>query len=649
MSAIWGAISLNGEKIDSDIYEAMKNPYEKCVIDVFGELKKDKLYLGSGLQYVTKEAEFDVLPISDEQNELYFTGDAMLDNREEIAEKLGLKDISKIGDAQLIYELYARDRDKCLNDFLGAYCFIFYDKKNNTVDMVMDSTGNRCLYYRILKGVLYFSSLIQPILNTAGNAGMNEEWIGRFLASDGLAVQLEYEQTIYKDIMKIRPSHRLRFQGDKKDSLKYWNPVATEIKLNDENEYKEKFIETYTTAIKRLLRNDETTLLLSGGLDSTSIACIIAPILKKKGKVLHTITSVPERDFEFKNNDKVLEDESKVVLKTKEFLGNLECEMTEMKDVDPWTYRTKEKEIMEIPYKSMQNYLWLIEGLRISARLNSRILLNGSYGNVTISNSGIGVYMNELLRNKQWFLFIREVCKKAEAFNMTKKQTLKVIYHTIREYNGKEAPAVDEDCLGDSFVNHDLVKKYGIENTIKEYTKVNNTDKMTYEQYRGLMYNEALFSHKGEVATKHSLATGVIPRDPTMDKRLIEFCMRLPKEMFIKNGVSRRMVREFLKDIMPQDVISSNRFGVQSADVRRRVAKKWPQIKSEIKTIMQTDDAGYYLDKDLYANNLEKADSGLSEMGNFDILRILYSAMIVEFINEKSNSNKTVTLVDFNR
>ena len=52
-------------------------------------------------------------------------------------------------DGRILYEVYGRLGKDCLNDLLGAYTFVWYDKEKNQIELVLDAVGNRCLYYRI--------------------------------------------------------------------------------------------------------------------------------------------------------------------------------------------------------------------------------------------------------------------------------------------------------------------------------------------------------------------------------------------------------------------------------------------------------------------------------------------------------------------
>jgi asparagine synthase (glutamine-hydrolysing) len=55
-------------------------------------------------------------------------------------------------------------------------------------------------------------------------------------------------------------------------------------------------------------------------------------------------------------------------------------------------------------------------------------------------------------------------------------------------------------------------------------------------------------------------------RDPTADMRLLEFCLAVPMEQFLRDGMPRALARRALADRLPKRVLEATCFGVQVAD-----------------------------------------------------------------------------------
>jgi asparagine synthase (glutamine-hydrolysing) len=65
---------------------------------------------------------------------------------------------------------------------------------------------------------------------------------------------------------------------------------------------------------------------------------------------------------------------------------------------------------------------------------------------------------------------------------------------------------------------------------------------------------------------KGSLAGwGVDERDPTADRKLIEFCLSLPHDQLLRNGITRPLARSALSDRLPQAILNDAPRGYQNA------------------------------------------------------------------------------------
>jgi len=59
---------------------------------------------------------------------------------------------------------------------------------------------------------------------------------------------------------------------------------------------------------------------------------------------------------------------------------------------------------------------------------------------------------------------------------------------------------------------------------------------------------------------------GVDQRDPTADKRLVEYCLSVPTEEYCTNGITRALAKGAFVDRLPQAVLSERRKGYQAVD-----------------------------------------------------------------------------------
>lgn len=628
MSAIWGAIDISGCSIQEDKKKILRDAFDKCVIDRYEEMGNENVYMGCGIQYFVPEAEYEKLPMFSE--DIYFTADAIIDNREELMDKYNVipkKDIV-LTDAELIYEIYKKYGKSCLNDLLGAYVFVWYDKKKNKIEVVSDAVGNRCVYYRIVDNVFYFSSLIEPLAKISLPVSNNDRWFADYLAYDYLVMFTEAEETQLKDIYRVAPSQWLEYDGKKINKEIYWDILKDkkEYRFSSDNEYKKKFNEVWQKAVKGTLRTDSNiSILLSGGYDSNSVLAVAAPYLKSKDRKIYSYTSVPREDYQVKNKGFDVENEREDVEATAKFYGNIITDYIDLDGKNAWELLEKEYDSMEMPFKSIQNFMWIKEAAKRAYKNNSRLMLSGFYGNISISFTNLPLYFNSLYMKRRYIKLLKEIKSFAKTQGFSGRYALK----KIRE-DCKASYEENKDIYEGSFVNRQLADSLKSNERLMKEEKIQFKVCRNYEACRGRMAHLIALRQIGESEMKNSLATGVLFRDPTKDKRVLEFCAHLPLNQYCKNGIERRLVKVYLKDIMPPHIIDIRKKGRQSADLHYRFSFDWENVQKE--WILEYDKYknSKYVDIDAAQKQLkEKTD--LNSYSAYELTRHMFTLIALRY------------------
>lgn len=641
MSAIWGIIDLNGNNINKNIIENFKRPFEECVIDRYEECIDKNVYMGCGIQYFVPEAVNEKLPMAEKN--VFFTADVVLDNREELAQRLGIYDDKQnISDGDILYKMYVKYGRDCLNDLLGAYAFVYYDKAKNQVEMVIDAVGNRCVYYRIVDNIFYFSSLLEPLIDIGESTQLNDRWIVDFLAMDHLFMINETEETPIKDIYRLAPAQYIFYKDKCLQKDIYWKPFDNFIEYNYKNDemYKHEFRQLWDTAVKSTIRDvSGTSILLSGGLDSTAVAAVAAPYLKGYEQQLYSYTSVPMEGYEYDNSGYDVENEKDDVEKTAKFYGNIKTNYIDLDGKNPWELAERAVNSMEMPMKSIQNYLWIEESLKRAYENKSRIMLTGSYGNTTISFTDSNVYMNTLYKKGKHLKLKRELELFSNNIGFSVKYALNQIKRDVKiPFEYSQYP------YKQSYVKRDMAEKCDTTLRLQQLEKQTYDCSLDEECSRRIKVHWWAMRQIGEAFTKHSLSTGVLLRDPTIDKRVIEYCIRLPLEQFCKEGVDRRLVKEYLKDIMPLHVMDTNKKGKQSADLQYRIALNWNLIRDEWIQLYEKYKYSKYVECN-YAKEQLRAQKDISDYTSFGLTRHMYTLMMLKYESDFNlKHNKTCSI-----
>ena len=643
MSAIWGVINLKGDFVSNKLVCSMQDAYKHCKIDAFHTKCVKNVGMGCGLQYLSKEAEREELPYFDEERGIYFTADCLLDNREELMRKLNVED-KEIPDGTLVYKAYLRWGNNCVNHLLGAFVFIIYDKREEEVMIFSDHLSSRVIYYTVNDGVVYFSSLIEGIkIALNGEVTKNDRWIVDYLAMNNIVMISEPVETPYKNIFKVEAGSYLVITKNSKTSIEYWDPTKLiKKRVNcSEEEYKKEYLKLFSQIVKDQTRtNSEVGILLSSGLDSSAVACIAAIILDEYKKKLYSFTSVPLQEFESKKEDYYISNETSGVELLCNHYKNIIPTYDWYEGKDAFSEVDYLYSLLEIPYKSTQNLVWLDDILGKARQCGCRTVLTGQYGNITISFGDIMMLLDYDLLKGKFKKFFKEFTAYSKKYHFSRKKFMKFYFKRVVS-SVNFLSNYKANFYTDVYVSPKKAEQF---NTKSRFKKLDlNSQKMRLNEFHSLqksMKNKVALSQMGESETKFGLMHGIIMRDPTRDKRMIEYCMSIPIELFVSNGIDRKLVRGYMQGIVPDEILKVVfRRGLQSADWLHRLGKRWDTIYEEIKTACIWEGVSSYLDKEKLENLLSRNRKITEQTNELDIRRLINIYVLSKYLMSNFNGN----------
>ncbi|MCI5822868.1 MAG: asparagine synthase-related protein [Lachnospiraceae bacterium] len=578
MSAIWGLLSQNKDTIQPELTLSMKQRMSKFKIDRIDDLIEDKLYFACGHQYLTPESLHEILPYHDTKHNIYFTADCIIDNRSELLDKLQVTD-SNISDGMLSYQAYLTWGERFVDHLLGAFSFAIFDKEKDTFLLYADHVGNRTINYSLQEHTLYFCTTYDLFKESFSpqQLQLSKKWITACEAEPSACMILFPGLTPFENVFQVKAAHYIKYTNGTLSEIQYWNPKKSKtILFKQENQYKELVTRTFKKCVEDLLRPGvHVAANLSSGLDSTSVVSIAAPFLEKRGETLHTYTSIPDGQYDYKFDDYYVPDESAAVRKTVACFPNIKSHFIDCKGENALTHMKQYVEEYDIPLKSSVNLNWIYKINQDARAKGCTIQLTGQTGNATISFGDILTLTYEQIRT----LHFGQAKKSAYDFikkNHIPKKYFLHIFSTTWLDKMKEYIAISGKH-DQSMVNSVLLKKYHIkENSHKMLLTYGNGSMLTNRQRRNVICSQITFQQIGIYNTMSSLINGIIERDPTKDKRMIELCIALPMRCFVSHGTERYLVRGYLSDIVPKHIISDiNHRGLQSGDYLQRLERNW--------------------------------------------------------------------------
>ena len=115
-------------------------------------------------------------------------------------------------------------------------------------------------------------------------------------------------------------------------------------------------------------------------------------------------------------------------------------------------------------------------------------------------------------------------------------------------------------------------------------------------------------TESGEVRQAMDLIHGIPMRDPTAYRPLVEFCMGIPDDQYLRDGNSRWLARRMLRGRVPDMVLNEKRRGLQAADLPLRLGRDRQALIAEL-DLLGRDPA---MSERLNLSRLKQAIQGLS-------------------------------------
>lgn len=180
-------------------------------------------------------------------------------------------------DSEVVLHAYAQWGAECVSRFNGMFAFALWDRDKRQLFLARDRYGIKPLYYAVVNNSLIFGSEQKAILQHPDvRREMDREALLEYFTFQNIFT----DRTLLKDI-RLFPAghHALIVRGDcELKTCKYWDYYFQEPEHKaTEEEYAEELDHLFRQAVNRQLVSDvDVGSYLSGGMDSGSITAIAA-------------------------------------------------------------------------------------------------------------------------------------------------------------------------------------------------------------------------------------------------------------------------------------------------------------------------------------------------------------------------------------
>lgn len=576
--------------------------------DARGQWRDGPAALGHLLERLTPEDAFERQPLFSPDKRYVLSADLRLDNRGELADKLDIDpaDTAALPDSAFVLAAYRQWGEDCPDHLLGDFAFALWDRQAQQLFCARDHMGVRPFYYVQTPQCFAFASAIKALLAIPDIPRRLDEIA---LADYLVVLEEDTQRTFYEGIVRLPPAHTLSLDRHGKTTLRqYWAPDPDrELRLGSDEEYRQAFRAQITRAVECRLRSAKpTSVMLSGGLDSSSIACLAARALAGRGERLTAVCSVLPENFQGPEQD-----EWEYIREVAAQEPNIDLHRVTAEGAGLFSGLEQVFAINDGPCRDLFHYMTraLLETANARGAGN---LLWGFGGDHVVSRSATG-YLSELARHGQLITLLRELQGRRRISHKPLVSLLKselvspLLPSTIlKAYRRLKGRPPRNEYIARSAIHPEFARQSGLEDRLRTLGVERETTRFTSVragQYKAITTggNSAAM----EYAAHLGAALGIRLHTPLFDKRLLEHCLSLPVEQKARDGWTRWTLRSGMEGVLPARIQWRRDKLPFSPDFHQRVRKDLELLEALLENVESDAELRKYLDTARIRRTLE--------------------------------------------
>lgn len=504
-----------------------------------------------------------IIDLDDRANQPFQIGECSLIFNGEIYNYLELRaDLARHGvafhttsDTEVLLQAYLHYGADCVKHFEGMWSFALWDGRTRQLMLSRDRFGEKPLYYYKSAAGLYFGSEVKFITALLGQRlPVNYDHIIRNMIH-GYKALYKGGHTFFRGLTELPRASTLQIDPDGRETPAiYWQPsYAIEEAMSHG--------EAVAGVRQRLIRSMELRLradvplafCMSGGIDSNSLICVAKKML---GYDVHGFTIVNEdkRYDEWEQVSHVVAElglrHTAIPVTTSGFLEGLRT-----------LVRYHDAPVYTINYYAH----WM---------LMAQVAAHGY--RIAVSGNGADELFTGYYDHHPMYLFETRDPEARLAWEQS------VLPH-VRNANLRDPdlfvrnPRFRDHLFmdGDAFVSY-LTKPWQENFEEEAFTPSLLRNRMLNE-----MFHETVppILHEDDL---NSMYYSVENRSPFLDRDLFEFSCRIPTRLLIRDGLTKVVLRDAMREIVPDLILDSRRKVGFNAPISAFLSLENPLVRSEV-------------------------------------------------------------------
>lgn len=473
-------------------------------------------------------------------------------------------------DTEVILHAWAQWGVESPHHFNGMFAFVLLDTKEQKIYAVRDRFGVKPLYFTDTQGYCAFASEVKQLRVLPGyQFRLNEQIAYEYLQ---YALIDHDKDTFDSGIHQVMPGHMVTIDiptGGVQNKI--WYSLQPSTWKGTEEEACAKFYELLKDSVKLRMRSDVPVgSALSGGLDSSTIVCLMREVFQDQGNGNHlikTITSCQEdkKYDEWEYAEEIIRKVNAAPTKVFPSFEKLQHDLEKMM----WH--------MDYPFGSTSQFSqWCVfEGAK---QQGLTVMIDGQGADEQLAGYGgndMALYTGLLGKLELGELFREINAYRAYKGSWPTGFVIGAFQHFMPGSVHRMLP--DKFQVRKSRPQHWIVP--GSNKPVDQWP--DSLSKSLYQQVTRLPLPSLL-----RYEDRNSMAFSIESRVPFMDYRLIEFTLGLPENLVYKRGERKYILRKAFRGSVPDKILDrKDKMGFLSAEERwvTQEGKEW--FQSRIETI----------------------------------------------------------------
>ena len=580
MSAIYGIIHKNGNPISQETAGKMAYAMRHRAINGEGVWQEDNIMLGQSLLIFDTARQSAAAPLV--MDDIVLAADIRIDNRAYI--RSCTKAAADATDQELLLAAFREWGEDCVHHLKGEFAFCIWERRQRRLFLATDHVGFRSLYYYDSPEVFIFSSEQKGLLAVKPLPHVfNEESLIAYHFRKG-----DPAATYTNDVYALCGGHAITLERYQLRTARYWHPSPGKHPFEGPEACTRHLQQLLTTAIRNSITTDKPVgITLSGGLDSSSIACLLARELAAANRPLYTFSSVLPDTAQGK-------DERAYIDRIVQHCPNIIPTYVDAVSYGPFDDITEAFDLdgtFPNPFFYMDYAI-----LRAAKEKGIGVLFTGYGGDHWVSWQGHPV-IYKLLSKGRYRLAFQLIMSFAAREQQHPLQIVKreIAPHTAlyRVLRGHQRQTANGTALQKKVVSrHRHLLDFSPVKDIAAFMLENIISGRT-----GMF--PAMLASRNE-------AYGMTSAVPLLDRNILEYMLDVPDEMFVHNGHKRSLLRHTMAGIVPEEILWRSDKGKYSPDFMARATAGFTQAAE----LMQSPDYTFIFERYLSESCIRRLSGG---------------------------------------